>query len=95
MDGVETWLPYIGREWISHTVFVSKGKLTSSIKLWWHVPSVEYNATSIVESRQVPHSPSVPVDSTDDVEGQLPLSTLWIEGISPVEEHLQLCAVGA
>ena len=35
----------IDREWIGRTLFIAKGKLTSSLMLWWHPPPVEYHST--------------------------------------------------
>ena len=37
----------IDREWVGRTLFVAKGKLTSSLKLWWHPPPVENKPTSL------------------------------------------------
>ena len=40
-------LAAIDREWIGRTLFVGKGKLTNSLKLWWHPPAVKYSPVSL------------------------------------------------
>ena len=38
----------VDREWIGRALFIGKGKLTTSLKLWWHPPSVEYNSVCLI-----------------------------------------------
>ena len=35
----------VDQEWIGRTLFVKKGKLTSTLKLWWHPPEVDYQSS--------------------------------------------------
>ena len=64
------------RGWIGRALFVKKGTLRSSLKLWWRSPPYELPSSKPI-TRDILSKAAFPMDAMKNVESELPLPQLY------------------